>query len=760
VRRSPTPLGLLLLACLAWPAPSAGEEAPGEEAPAPPAGEEEPEVDEEILITSSPAPGSRLPSARARSEVTREDLARRLPRSAPDALRFEPGVFVQQSAHGQGSAYLRGLTGQQTVLLFDGIRLNNSTYRQGPNQYFFTLDSQSLASIQVQRGGGSTRWGSDALGGVILALPVEPRPEASPGDWFGWDPHLRVASGTADGEIGGRLQTGLSFGDTFAFLGGAGGRHVGQLESGGAVHNPADGELPLVPRFADDGRTQLGTGFDELTFDGRLVANLSPRHRLKLALYGYRQFDAPRTDQCPAAHAPYDECLKYDEQFRTLLYAVYEGRRLGPVVDQLRATLSWQQQRERRTMARPRAAVQHTGRDVVDSLGLTALARSPRLALADALDLQLEAGLDTYHDLVSSAAWIAFTDIDVTARRSRGQYLEGSRYTYGGLYAQAGLEAFGQLRARAGARLSWIDARAPDDPESGTRAVERSWLPMVGNAGLEWRPLSSLAVLVNYDRSFRAPNLDDLTSRQQTGPGFQFENPALGPEQADTFELGLRLSAPILLEAWGFRTTLHDAVVKSPRQDADCPPDTPACQASWTKLQLVNAPADAALWGVEGSLLAELPWGLEARASVAWTWGEGPNVTPRPTDPDAAYQARVPLSRVPPLNGTVELVWRSAFGLTLGADVRWATRQDRLALSDLSDARIPRGGTPGFAVLDLRASARLAERLLVSVAMENVLDAAYRYHGSSVNGPGRSFIFLIDLGPLWRSPEPARPAGP
>ena len=28
---------------------------------------------------------------------------------------------MQQSAHGQGSAYLRGLTGQQTVLLFDGI---------------------------------------------------------------------------------------------------------------------------------------------------------------------------------------------------------------------------------------------------------------------------------------------------------------------------------------------------------------------------------------------------------------------------------------------------------------------------------------------------------------------------------------------------------------------------------------------------------------------------------------------------------------
>ena len=38
---------------------------------------------------------------RAASVVTRRDLEERLPRSAPDALRFEPGVYVQQTAHGQ-----------------------------------------------------------------------------------------------------------------------------------------------------------------------------------------------------------------------------------------------------------------------------------------------------------------------------------------------------------------------------------------------------------------------------------------------------------------------------------------------------------------------------------------------------------------------------------------------------------------------------------------------------------------------------------
>ena len=50
-----------------------------------------------------------LSTSDAASEVDRQTMDERLPRSSPDALRYEPGVFVQQTAHGQGSAYIRGL---------------------------------------------------------------------------------------------------------------------------------------------------------------------------------------------------------------------------------------------------------------------------------------------------------------------------------------------------------------------------------------------------------------------------------------------------------------------------------------------------------------------------------------------------------------------------------------------------------------------------------------------------------------------------
>jgi len=667
-------------------------------------------------------------------------MKERLARSTPEALHFEPGVYVQQTAHGQGSAYIRGRTGQQTVLLFDGIRLNNSTFRQGPNQYFFTIDARTIRSIEVLRGGASTRFGSDAIGGAINAHPLRPTLDPTQQRIF-IEPLASLRVGSADGEIGGRAQVEIRPMRELALLGGVGYRRAGRLTGGGVLRAPATGAPADVPRYEDDRATQLGTGFKELASDLRLRFRFAQRWALTAAFYDYRQFDAPRTDLCPAPEAPKNACLMIEEQFRTLAFVRLEHRDPDAVLlSAATITIAFQNQHERRSNRRPASFTENGSRDDVYTLGVIARGRSPEFTLSSGSRLRLTLGADFYTDWIDSKAWTQFTDGNLIIAASRGQYLDDSSYTWGALFAAGEMSLFDVMIFRAGLRATYTEVHAPQDVESLSSAVGRSFFNVVGRFGVELRFGPVFSLITNVDLSFRAPNLDDLTSRQQTGPGFQFENAALGAESALSTEIGARLDLHWLqLEFWGYAARLDGAIERAPRDVGDCPPDTPQCGSSWNRFQLINLGAGAMVRGVEGFVRVYLPARLTARATLAYAWGQGANPSNAPTSPGA----ELPLSRIPPLNGTLELRWRRG-PLTLGAGLRWALSQDRLSLGDQSDARIPDGGTPGYATFDLRAGYRWRRKIAVNLLFENVGDAVYRYHGSSVNGAGRSVTVNVE----------------
>ena len=706
------------------------------------------EVEEGGSVTTRAKP-RRLPDAgQASSTVTREELQERQPRSAPDALRYEEGVFVQQTAHSQGSAFIRGRTGQQTVLMFDDVRLNNSLFRQGPNQYFFTIDSRTIDHIDVVRGSASTRYGTDAIAGAINAVPLEPTFEQ--GKSFRFRPMVNYRISSADGESGGRLGMDTQITPNFGILAGFGARTVGQLESGGIVYGEnIDGEqiVPEVPRFEEDERTQKGTGFDEITGDIRAVYYLDRDKRAVVGHYVYRQYDAPRTDNCAPAYAPFDECLQYDEQFRTLTYGALEGN-WGPLAKQSRLIFSKQSQHEQRTYDRPSSQVINRGEDDVDTYGVMFRAATERRDLHDNVAILGRYGGEVYRDRVTSTASIELQNLNYTEELSRGLYLSNSRYSWGGIWSELEVQLFDQIITRAGGRRTTISAYAPEDPESGTLGVDKTWGAWIGNVGVEWWANDWLTLMASADQGFRAPNLDDMTSRQRTGPGFQIENPNLEPERGVTQEVGLQIAnRHIEVDGWLYRSTLNQAISRTTRDVDACPEGgAPECRTTWARLQLVNLPGQARIFGAEGSLKLYLPEDIELQSTIAYAWGDGPRPIFQADNPDAILEDRVPLSRVPPLNGTVEGIWRSEIGFYLGAGMRWARAQDRLALSDISDERIPVGGTPGFMVLDGRVGWRFAKRSAVHAVFENLTDSAYRYHGSSVNGPGRSFTLQMEVG--------------
>jgi len=131
-------------------------------------------VDEAVTVTAQGDQRRAFDLPESVSSLESDELSRRALRSTPEALVGMTGVFVQKTNHGGGSPFVRGLTGNQVLLMVDGIRLSNSTFRYGPNQYLATVAAHSIERVEVVRGAGSTLYGSDAIGGVLNVLSREP----------------------------------------------------------------------------------------------------------------------------------------------------------------------------------------------------------------------------------------------------------------------------------------------------------------------------------------------------------------------------------------------------------------------------------------------------------------------------------------------------------------------------------------------------------------------------------------------------------
>jgi iron complex outermembrane receptor protein/hemoglobin/transferrin/lactoferrin receptor protein len=113
------------------------------------------------------APLSLFDNPRAIDIVTPQQSMEQAPIDMGQALEQTPGIMIQRTGRGQSSPYVRGLTGQQVLIMVDGVRMTNATFRAGPNQYFNTVDPNSVERIEVIRGPGSVLYGGDAIGGVI-----------------------------------------------------------------------------------------------------------------------------------------------------------------------------------------------------------------------------------------------------------------------------------------------------------------------------------------------------------------------------------------------------------------------------------------------------------------------------------------------------------------------------------------------------------------------------------------------------------------
>ncbi|NNE10079.1 MAG: TonB-dependent receptor, partial [Gemmatimonadetes bacterium] len=269
------------------------------------------------------------------SQVAGISVRDRAAKTPAEALREEPGVFVQKTNHGGGSAILRGFSSNQILLMVDGIRLNNSTFRLGNHQYLATVDPFSLHSIQVYRGPNSVAYGTDALGGVINVDTWAARPEPRT-NGFQWATHGAVRYATIDGEKATHLRA-LLLDDNWNGTIGLSGRRFGDLKRGANSREPS-------LENATNGTEQSPTGFDAWDADVKLRWIAAPRDHVTFAYQRGEQIEVPRYDKYE--NEGFDRWV-FDPQVRELAYARYlRGRWNGD--PQIQLTLSRTLQEEGR----------------------------------------------------------------------------------------------------------------------------------------------------------------------------------------------------------------------------------------------------------------------------------------------------------------------------------------------------------------------------------------------------------------------------
>ncbi len=672
-----------------------------------------------VTASRSEQPGSAAPFST--SYLDEDFLRENTRRTLPEALQYVPGVLVQKTAHGHGSPYIRGFTGRQNLLLFDGIRMNNSTFRSGPVQYWNTIDPLSLDHLELIRSQGSVLYGSDAVGGTLNAFAKSSgfRDETEGEVFLGGSAYYEFRSNGQGAHIG-RVEAATGVGGRWGLLLGISAKDFGDIK---------DSSVGLMKN----------TGHPEQDLDFRFDWAVSPESTITLAHYYVNQDDISRwhrTDKNPGwsrgGHetAPGDWRENSYDQERSLTYLRYAGSNpeAGAAIKRWSATVSWQDTRDFEFQNRLGAA----------SPGSRPLRGSAVEVKTLGVDLTLESdlgpgtlvyGVDFYRDKVDTSGYQ--TNAANSNRIEVLPMADDSRYDLFGAYAQYLWNATEQLEITAGARYTRADAslgRFYDSDDVLQRGKSGDWDSVVGTLRALYRIDDAWSVYGGISQAFRAPNLDDLTGNLTALANTQTRGGDVDPEKFITYEIGTRHStecASIGLSL--FYTDMDEQIVRV--QDGSVAIATNAGGGYSYGFEL------------EGAWRFHPQWTLSGFAAWQDTRIDSPEIVGGPS-------IDKPSSRQLPLSGSLALRWTSlSEKFWVEGRVLAAATEDRITAADQAadNQRIPTGGTPGYIVTSLRAGWQATENLGLTLGIENLTDESYRSHGSGQNEPGLNAIAGVRL---------------
>lgn len=612
------------------------------------------------------------------------------------ALRGLPGIAFQQTTPGQSIVILRGLKGSEVLHRVDGFRLNNTLFRNAPNQYVALVDALMLSSIEVQRGPAGALHGGDAMGGVIDLRSAEPSPGAA-GQGSG---RLRSGFNSAEGSLHSRAEWQHAI-DSLALIAGV-------------------SEFSADARRAGGGERLAFTEFRSRAGNAKLTWSPDDAHRLSFQFQHLRQPDTSRHDELVAGFGqaqPSSSEFRFSPQQRDFAQLAWRWLASLPAFDQLDMQIGQQRIDDDRISRGFDSPLQDREQNRSTLSGLV-------LDFSGSLGSHAFAyGLDLYDDRVRSQR--IRLDLDSGAVMPRpARFPDRARARSQSVFLAHDWQAGPLWGLSWGLRHTANRLRIPGEQAT---ALRLSPSDHSGHLALRRDVGDATQLHVGYGRGFRSPNVFDLgVFGERPGNRFSLPNPDLGSERIDSLELGVRQQHA----HWD----LELAVFESRYQDKIVAVDTGAVTESGRLVVQNRNLSRVDLRGIEGGLGWHPTPRFEMLASASYTRGI-----------ERLNRASTPADRVPPLNGRWEARWSPRARHWFSLRIDYAAAQQRLSPRDLGDPRINPAGTPGWATLGAGWHYR-GDALQLALELGNLGDRRYREHGSGVDASGRGLGLSVD----WR----------
>jgi iron complex outermembrane recepter protein len=627
-----------------------------------------------IDVGDSPLPVTQL----AGSRLQREQSV-----SLSGAIDRLPGVHNLTTGQQIGKPVIRGLTGSRVLVLDDGHRLEDYSWsdEDGPS-----IDARLAQRVEVIRGPASVLYGSDAIGGVVNAVPAA-LPDASAGTSTRSQVELSGASNNREADV---------------VLGAEGARaRIGWRAT-------------AIARLSEDMTTPDGklenTKFGAFTGEAAAAFNSSRgTSTLRYARYGgeFHLLEANEPPKPPGAEEEEEGPERKLSDDRVQFTGNYITGKL-----RLEPKLQWQR---------------HNLAEVSDELGPGGQPTGVESEVFNLLLNTLSADFLVHHGGEGKIHGTLGASGGYQSSDSRGiiPLVPDARLTRGGIFGFEQMD-FGRMSVVAGARGDAQSLSADANADLGLTDQSRHSSALAGDLGVIVRPVSDLAITANLGRAWRAPTLFELFAN---GPRlgearYEIGDPNLDPETSLNVDGSVRWSGRRAhAEVSAFSNRIHDFIFITP---------TGQTQGNLDVYRYTHALAT--LTGGEVSADIDPVNALTLRARYDMVRG-----TNEDTDE--------PLPLIPPPRTTLEaevhgvgLGW--AEHAHAGFDVEISSEQTRLGPFDTP--------TDGYTLLGLDAGIARhfgSRPVRFDLRVRNLTDKAYksflsRYKGFALD-PGRNILIRV-----------------